>query len=64
MRLNIYAISILLFMPLNEDADIWILLYEMQSMFQVQVCGHYRLLAVYHCTYNHQPCSQADLDKM
>jgi hypothetical protein len=64
MRLTIYAISILLFIPLNGDADIWILLYKMQSVFQVQVGGRYRLLALYHSTYNHQPRSQADLDKI
>jgi hypothetical protein len=49
MRVTIYAISILLFIPLNGDADIWRLLYEMQGFKcrAVVVRGYWHYTAVY-----------------
>jgi len=53
MFLTIYAISILLFIPLNGDAGIWTLLYEMQC-FRCRsgvVTGYWLYIAV-HTTIN------------
>jgi len=49
MRLTIYAISISLFIPLNGDADIWRLLYEMQCFKcrSVVITGYWLYIAVH-----------------